>query len=87
MFHVAAVDGESAGRKPHRVRQASNRDQIDPLLERLSCRHERSPFVGTEGADARLNLFAALALPAPVGVFLRRENDSDEKLWDYRSRH
>ena len=35
MFHVAAVDGESAGRKPHRVRQASDRDQIDPLLERL----------------------------------------------------
>ena len=35
-----------------------------------SYRHERSPFVGTEGVDARPNLFAALALPAPVGVFL-----------------
>ena len=58
-------------RKPHRVRQASDRDQIDPLLERLSYWHERSPLVGTEGVDARPNSFAALALPAPVGVFLR----------------
>ena len=48
----------------------ANRDRIDPLLERLSYRHERSPFVGTEGVDTRPNLFAALALPAPVGVFL-----------------
>ena len=41
-----------------------------PLLERLSYRRERSPFGGTEGVDARPNLFAALAPPAPVGVFL-----------------
>src|SRR5664279_5035763 len=71
MLHALAANKETARRKLNGFGQSDDSGLMDLLLECGSCCDQRAPGAGTQFLDARPDLYAALAFPAPIGVSLQ----------------